>query len=800
MLRNYLKIAVRTLWKHKGFSAINVFGLALSMGVCLLILLFVVDQKSYDRFHTDSDRLYRVYSDYKAAINGRAQLYATTPITLAKVLRDEAPGVAAVAPVRRFGGTAEHAGRSVPLSGLYADPDFFDVFSFGLTAGDAATALAEPYALLLAPEAATRLFGTDDPLGQPVEMGGATYTVAGLLAEPPGPSHLAFEALASFVTLETAPQHAGLFNTWHSANRSSYTFVRFADNADPEALAAAFPSIIERHYPGDEEAWLAGLHLQPLTDINLGQIMDNQLGMALPAVIAYFLVALALVIMGASCFNYMSLSVARSLTRAREVGMRRVVGASRGQLLRQFLTEAVVVALVALVVALGVLLWLLPGFNQLWFINFSGTQIQLNPLTDGRVYVLFLGFSVGAGLLAGLYPAFYLARYEPLRVLKGVLRQPGHSGFRLRKALVVMQFALSVFFFISALLLYQQFQFMTQAEFGFDADDIVNVQLQDVPYDVFRQQLAQHPAVATISAASLVPMEGSRSDAWMRTEGMDQPEKGYRLAIDEHFLGNLGLTLLAGRNFSQDFSADTANVLLSAKAVQRLGFATPEATVGQTITLFDDWHRTVVGVVADFHTNSMIMDIDPLVLTYEPDRYRTASVRAVPGQLAAVEAHLAEAWPALGTATPLDAIRYTTQIEQDPGLLLYRDFLRIVGLITGFAVLIACLGLLGMATFAAETRVKEVGIRKVLGASVASVILLLSKEFLRLIALALVLALPLAWFVNGLWLDALPFRVDLGVPVFALGAGVMLALALVTIGSQATRAARTNPVETLRQG
>jgi len=798
MLKNYIKIAIRTLLKHKSFSAINILGLAMSMSVCLLILLFIVDQKSYDRFHEHSDRIYRVYSDYKAAINPSSQLYATAPINMARLLRQGYTGVEEAIQIRKFGGQGQW--EAVGLSGLYAEVSFFKMFSFTLAAGDAGTALAEPYTLVLAPEAAVRLFGSEDVLGQTLTIGEDAYRVTGLLDEPPGPSYLKFEALVSFATLETAAQHQGLFATWQSANRHSYTFLLLQEGIAPETVEAGFPALIEQHYPGNDKAWLEGLYLQALTDINLSpKFIGNQLSFAMPGVFTYFMGVLGLMIMLAACFNYMSLSVARALTRAREVGMRKVVGAVRGQIVRQFMSEAVVAALVSLLVAVFFLFWLLPKFNQLWFLTLGESQITINPFEEYRVYLLFIGFSVLVGLLAGLYPALYLSRFSPVKVLKGVLRSRGRSGLMLRKVLVVMQFGLSLFFFITALLIYQQFRFMAEADFGFESEGIVNVQLYDVRYDVLRQQMESHPDVIRISAASLMPMQGSRSDLWMQTEAMEQPEKGYRISIDYHFLDNLGLTLLAGRNFSSDFSLDSASaVILNRRALQRLHLGEPQQALGKTLTLFDDWSVEVVGVVEDFHTNALAMDIDPIVLTYEPARFRVANIRVRSGSLPGVLAHLRQTWTQIGTTYELDYERFTVQIEQEPMIMIFKDLMYIVGLIAGFAVLIACLGLLGMATYTAESRVKEVGVRKVLGASVSEIVLLLSKDFLKLIAVAVVLAVPLAWFVNKLWMQQFAFRVGLGPSVFVLGVGALLVLALATIGSQATRAALANPADTLR--
>ena len=476
-----------------------------------------------------------------------------------------------------------------------------------------------------------------------------------------------------------------------------------------------------------------------------------------------------------------------------------MTGARRSHIVFQFLSESILVSLVALALAITFLAWILPRFNSLWFISFSETQIRVDVFQDINTYLIILAFSVVIGILAGLYPALYLSRFLPAKVLKGVLSKAGKTGLVLRKSLVVIQVAFSLIFIVSALVIYNQFQYMINADYGFEPADIVNVQLQDVDFDVFREKISSYPGVAEVSAISNLPMTGSRRDIWMRTEGMDQPEKGYRLSIDYNFIDNLGLSLLAGRGFSPEFGSDEENsVIINETAARRLNLGSSREVIGKSLTLFDDWQVQVIGVVKDFHTNEMVMGMDAIVLDYAPDQFEYANVRIHPGQLATVLPQIDEAWTTLGSVHAVQYQPYTVQIQQAPAMLVFEDFFGIIGIIAGIAVAIALLGLLGIAMFTVERRTKEVGIRKVLGAESSRVTLLLSKDFLVLIGIALIVALPLAWVVNNLWLQQFDFRITLSAVELIVGPVILLSLVVLTIGSQTLRAALKDPIDTLR--
>ncbi len=800
MLRNYLKIALRNVQHYKGFALINVLGLALSMAVCLLIILFIRDQKSYDDFHTDKDRTYRIYSDYKAASNPDVKRYATSPASLAEVLRAEVPGVEAAIHLRRgFNGFVNHQGNSLLVYGFYADPSFFDFFSFELAQGDARTALTAPNSVILSPEAATKFFGKTDPMGQVLsipEQG--EFTVTGVLASENYKTHLPLDAITSMATLTQSAEGRALLANWTWNISRSHTYVRLEEGTAPEALAARLPGIIKQHYEPRNDFVLDRLNVEALTDINLGKFKGNEIGVVLPNIVMYLLLALASVLMLVACFNYVNLTVARALKRAREVGVRKVVGARRSQVVFQFLVETVLTAFLGLALALVLLEWLIPAFNSLWFISFSKTDLVVDFAGDAGLYLVLVGFTVLIAVVAGLYPALYLSRFQPATVIKGQSSMRRRSGLTLRRGLTVAQLTLSLLFMISTMLLYRQSAYMLEADYGFEADGIINVNLRGVPYDVFRNAAVASANVVDVSASSYLPGVGTRSSVWIARDGLDEPIQGYGYAIDEHFIDNLGLTLLAGRNFSTDFSTDENRaVILNETALRTLGLGTPLDALNATLTLDGTTEVEVVGVVADFQSNVIMLGSSPVVLTNTPGQFFHANVRFAGEQERAV-ADLETIWQGFNRSEPPEWHLYSVQLRTSGEMRLYGDFMDIITLIVGLAIFIACLGLLAMATYSAEVRTKEVGIRKVMGAGVWNVVVLLSREFVALLLVAVAIAVPLAWFVNNAWLAGFANRIDFGVGTLVAGVVVVLVLTLISTGSQTLRAALTNPVESLR--
>lgn len=797
MLKNYLKIALRNVQKHKGFTGITVLGLALSMAVCLMILTFAWDQKTYDGFHTHADDIYRILTD-EIESDGDVDALAATPAPLADVLKRDVPGLAATTRLGQIRSQAVYAGKAVYLEGLYVEPSFFDLFSFALENGDPQAILDTPNQLLLTHTAAEKLFGSRDPIGEPLRLEGyGDFIVGGLLAEPPGKSHLKFDVLAPFSSIATSARSDELEDWMNDWRFATYLLIDNPETLD--RLEAALPEISRQHYEGQETRLV--FHVQALKDIPLGPPLGNEISSySMPALFVYFLAALGLIIMVSAGFNYVSLSVARAMKRAREVGVRKALGARRIHLVLQFMFEAVVIALLALVLAYTLLSWLLPAFNSLWLIQMAKVEIDPAHLFAPGLLGLFVLFSVGVGVLAGLYPALRLSRLQPVTVLKGLKAAHGFSGRLLRRSLTGSQFGVGLLFVTTTLLLLAQFNYLYHVDYGFNEQNMLNVDLQGQPYDVLRAELLRHPSIVEISATSKLPASGSTSRINLRREGMEEPVETFEYAVDPAFLNNLGLSLVAGRNLSADIASDTAQaVLLNETAVRRLGLGAPANAVGAFLRMDEAAHEVqVIGVVHDYQYNTILDPIEALVLHYTPAAFRYANVRVQPGALEAATAHLEAVWKQLDPVHPIEYARFDDQLTEGPLNRVFKDIAYVIAFVALLAVVISCLGLLGMVLYSIETRVKEVGLRKVLGATTRNIVLLLAREFIWLIGIAGALALPVAWLFSGLWLQFFTQHIALSPWLFAGAAALMSLLALAVIASLTIRAANADPVKSLR--
>lgn len=793
MLFHYLKVAGRMLGRHKGFTVINVVGLAVSMAVCLLIVLFLRQQRQVDRFHEHADRLYRVVAD---AIDPDSNVVpvGATPAPLAEVLTQDVPGLEATVRLRELKAMAEGGGKTLGIRGFYVDPSFFEVFSFPLAAGDPQAVLTTPDALVLTASTAERFFGTADPIGEVLAFeDGRTFTVAGVLDVPPGPSHLTFDVLGSMQAVAAWPDDRAMLDDWHNFY-SYYTYLIVRDEATVGRLRDVLGGLVARQYPPEEASHYA-FGLQAVTAINLGEIRNNEVGFVLPGIVAYFLVALAGLILLVAAFNYVGLSVARALPRAREIGVRKVVGAGRGQLIRQFLGEAVLVAVAALALAGAVLVWLVPAFNELWFVQMAGAELRVDWLGDAGLYAVLLSFAILTGVVAGWYPAVVLSGFQPVQVLRRG-RGQGRSGTRLRKTLVVAQFAFSTLLVVTLAVLVRQLDHMVEADYGIAAEGVVTVPLHDVPYGAFRQALLQEPAIEAVAATSKLPASGSVSGVWLERTGQANAWRAYEYAVDAAFVEALGLRLLAGRMLTDADGA--ATMVTNAAGVRALGFASVDEAVGQQVDVGGAPLR-IIGVVDDYHFDLLDAPVRPLVLRYRPAHFRYATVRVRTDQADRALAQLEATWARFA---PPDRFSYTwfdDQLENTMLNIVFRDVARVVGAAAGLAVVLVCLGLLGMAAYTVERRRREISVRRVLGASLSSIVLLLSRDFATLVGLALVVGVPLAWLLNQAWLQTFAYRTTFGPVLLGLSVGGLLVLALAVVSSQTLRAALSNPVKGLRQ-
>jgi putative ABC transport system permease protein len=809
MFLNYLKVGIRNIFRYKAFSFINVFGLAAAMTVCMLIIQMLADQRSADRFNTKRDRIYRILCDKPDLRHA----YATSPYPLSATLKAEAPGVEDVTHlVRGVGGDAVYNGRSVEMLGYFADASFFRVFSYELEKGEAAKALASPNSIVITSELAHRLFNDKEPIGATVEFtdrglspmgqteGGApvkwgSFTITGVIADKDYKTHLPFEVLVSSASLPllVAEKKIGDISADWKNYYQSYTYALLAPGKKAADLDVSLARIAKARYAGMTDQKGFKMSAQPLMHISPGILLGNEPSITLPLVLYYFLSLLALVIMVSACLNYTNLSIARALTRAKEIGIRKMNGAVRKDLVFQFLSESMLMAMFALVMGILFFVVVKAAFLGLWVNQYLHFELR----GSFAIYGIFAGFALLTGLLAGIYPALYLSKFQPIKVLRHYeSMRPGRLG--LRKVLSVAQFAVSLVFIITALLIYNQSRHFLHFDYEFNSKNIVNVELQNNDYRVVSRELSAVPGVIRVSACDYIPVTGRSEGTSLRKAGSgDQYHKLMSLKTDENFIPNLELKLVAGRPLPAGVSS-SRYVLVNESAVREFGYHHPGEIIGQIFQ--SQWNDTamleVIGVVQDFHMNLDHDRIEPMVLQNQADLFRFVNIKITGADLRSTLAKLESKWKAIDPVHPFKYRWFDEQMAATSQG--FFDIVSILGFIAFLAVTIACLGMLGMATYTAERRTKEVGIRKTLGARNASIVVLLSRDFIRVLILSIIIAAPLSFILNNLWLRKFPNRVEFGFGTVAAGAMILLALGLLTIGSQTIRASRRNPVDSLK--
>jgi putative ABC transport system permease protein len=785
MLRSYFTIALRNVRKQKGYAFINISGLAMGMAVCLLILLYVQDELSYDRFHEHAEDTYRLVLESRDG-----ERSGTMSASLGPALAQENGEIQAA--VRLFKHwEAPLIARAdegfIEAAFYFADSSFFGVFSFPLRQGDAATALAAPFSVVLTESAARKYFGSANPLGQTLRYNSRhDLTVTGVMTEVPSHSHLQPDFVASMPTLPQV-SFAQIMEQWGVF----YHYVVLAPGASPATLARKGQDLMARR-AGSETP--PKLHLQPLTSIHLHSQLSKELEANSDIRYVYLLSTIGLLLLLIACINYMNLATARSMRRAREVGIRKAAGAGRGQIVRQFFGESFLLAFLALALALTLVGVLLPAFNQL-----SGKALSLS-LTYGTLLPGSIAVTLVVALLAGSYPAVFLSRFKPVEVLKGSFKSRS-EGQGLRKSLVVVQFAASVVLITSTLVISQQLDFVRDAELGFEKEQVVAVPVQDPAlrqrYTALRDSWLREASVLSVGATSSAYPGKRHSDGHtLRREGASDEESldVLRNWVDAAYLETLGIDLMVGTGFSQDEMDVRDEIVLNEATVRALGWMSPEEALGQSLTLNDEPFR-VVGVTPDFHVTSLHHRVEPLVLTPAGGGVTNLLVQVQTDDLPQALAGLEATWKTFSE----QPFSYTFLDDQFEAL--YRadaQWGQIVRYASLLAILIACLGLFGLAAFTAEQRTKEIGIRKVLGATVPHLLLLLTRHIVLLVGVAFVIAVPISYVAMNRWLDDFAYRVDISWPIFLMAGLTALGVALLTVSYQAIRAAMADPVKSLR--
>ncbi len=797
MLKNYFTIAIRNLRRHKGYTIINVTGLAVGLTCCLLIAVYVQHEFSYDTFHSQADRVYRVVSDYGAA--GSRDQSALTAGPVAPLLEAEFAEVEHATRLLSWSVTLEHEGKMVEEDNVFlADSTVFNLFDFTFLQGTPQTALAKPFSVVLSEALALKYFGETDVVGQTVGVDGFTVTVTGVLAPVPSNSHLQFDALVSMTTCEQNDGCSWLFDNWFS--NAFYVYLRMPEQHDAQALEAKLPAFIKRHANPQmlEQNPVFALTLEPLKTIYLHSDRSNQAGPTGDRTYLYLLILVGGFILLIACINFTNLATARSADRAREVGVRKVVGAYRGQIAVQFLGESILLTVMALVTAVALTQFLLPTFS-----TFTGTPLHLGQ--PGFFILGLLGLTLGVGLVAGAYPAFALSSFKPAHVLKGTFRASSR-GRILRKGLVVVQFGISIALIVATLVVFAQLDHLRNQDLGFNKEHVLVVDFAGdsevvTQYETIKAELTAHPAVMQVAASFDTPT-GEGIGGWNieieNTERQMQSATLPHYPVDYDFIDLYEMEMVAGRSFSRDFADGTASLIINEAAVNRFGFASAEEALGKR---FETWPSggEIVGVVSDFNFRSLHQPIGPLTMRVLPDKFTTFSVRLQADEATLLRTTVADLEALWNTMVPHRPFQYTFLDDSfDAQYRAEERFGQIFGLFAALAVIIACLGLFGLAAFTAQQRTKEIGLRKVMGATISQIVVLLSKEFALLIIAAFAITTPFIYVAMNQWLDGFAYRVDIAWWIFLVAGVAALGIAWLTVSYQSIRAASANPVDALR--
>ena len=808
MFKNYFKIAWRNLIKHKAFTAINIIGLAIGIATCLIIMLFVQDELSFDRFNEKADQIVRVV--FRGTMNGEKMKESSVMAIVAPTLRHDYPEVIDATRITQTGSQKVTIGDKTfkDESFAFVDSNFFQVFTLPLIEGDAKTALVEPNSVVITRALSQKYFGNADPIGKVLNLKdlNQVYKITGVIEEVPANSHFHFDIFASMAGYQDAKS-----TSWLSG--SYFTYLVLQKGFDFRKLEAKMPELTKNYMaPQFEKAFGVtwkdfskkgneiGLYLQPLTDIHLKSDFSNSIEPGGDIRYVYIFGAIAVFMLLLACINFMNLSTAGASKRAKEVGIRKVLGTIRYELIGQFLIESSLLTALSLAVALVLVKFFLPVFNSL-----SGKHLHLNLLQNPLTILELFVFWVLVSFLAGSYPAFYLSSFKPISVLKNKFMSKG-KNISFRSGLVVFQFVISVSLIVGTTIVYQQLSFIQNVKLGYNKEQLLvlrNSYLLGNNEDVLKMQLAQDPRVMSVTRSGFLP--AGPSDNSLTTAFPDENRnKNGRVRIydiDENYIPTMGMKMAEGRNFSKDYPADSSTefpkIIINETLANVFGWG--KNAVGHTVNLFTDLAGgkkgfSVIGVVQDFHFRSLHEPINPLIMVLQNSSGLIVKIKTkdVQGLLATIKSK----WDGFKTNEPFtyafvdDLYNQTYITERKTGTIL--------SIFAGLTIFIACLGLFGLATFTAEQRNKEISVRKVLGASIPDLVALVSKEFVVLVIIAITIATPIAWWAMTAWLRDFAYRIQMNGWVFVLAGISAIAIALFTVSFQAIKAAVANPIKSLR--
>jgi len=804
MIKNYFKIAIRNIFKNKTYSSLNIVGLAIGVMAFIMIMLYVRYELSFDKYSSNANEIYRVAT--RGSLNGDFEM-VVSPAPVGAAFVEEIPGVINFTRVRNFGFPVIRYKEKVFSEERWfnADSSFFDVFNISLIQGDIKTALKEPNTVVITKSTAERYFGSEDPMGKVLNSDRRRdYVVTGIIADPPTNTHFHYDFLASLMTYP-GPANDGI---WVSNN--FWTYLLLDKNTSPEQVASQFPDMVYKYAGPQIEQFLGvswdklieqgasyGFYLQSLGDIHLESHYDAEIEQNGNALYVKIFSIVALFILIIACINFMNLATARSTKRAREVGVRKTLGSKRSQLIQQFLTEAVLLSFVSFIIAVLLVKLLLPLYN-----NVGGFQLELNLFSDPIVLPALFILMLLVGIISGSYPAFYLASFNPVKVLKGSPLANGHKSW-LRSGLIIFQFTISVTLFTGTMVIYNQLKYIQNKELGYNKEEVVIVEKTDdigAVINSFKEDLKQDPRIISVSNSThLIGHNFNQNVRRIQGEPAENAILYSEFFADKFFVETYGLEVAEGRYFDTDRPADSLAVVINETAARVLGFDDP---IGKAIINDfgpgDPFMEPIIGVIKDFHLQSLHWEIRPMLLhPFRQDGFgRYTAVKISSEDMQSTLEYIESIWKKYAIDQPFEYVFLDDDFNQ-----LYIDEERtrkIVTIFTVLALFIASLGLFGLSSFIAEQRTKEIGIRKVLGASVPNIYLLLSKDILKLVAIATIISWPITYMTMNRWLENFAYRVEFNQLLFIISGAIAFIIAQATVTTQALRAANSNPVKALK--
>ncbi len=811
MFSNFLKTAIRNLIRNKVFSIINIIGLAIGLAASLIIAMWVFDELSYDKFHQHSDNIYRVERDI--VFQGQAFVVPVTGAVYGSTILKDYPEVIDMVRVDPASLSIEDKNKTrYNEEVIYVDTGFFNVFTFPLAKGDPQTALKEPRSLILSQPTAQKFFGDEDPVNQVlrVDWDGdmVSYKVTGVFEKLPKNKHFQFDIVSSFSTLEEEYGEERL-NTWLS--NYLYTYVLLKEGTDKNVLETKFDQIVKDKIIPDYKSFFNNedemdgsfkILLRPITDIHLEAGLMWDIEVQGDVVTVYIFSVIALLILLIACFNFMSLSTALAGTRSLEVGIRKTVGSTKNQLIWQFIGESVITAFIAFIIALGIIQFVLHSFNTLTDKNLSLISFgQLNNLS------VLIAIVLGTGFISGIYPAFYLSAVKPIVVLKGRLREV-KGKFSFRQILVVLQFTISIALIIGTLTALKQMKYVQNKPLGYDKENLMVLKVESSEvvnrFNAFKNDLLKNPMIQMVASSNRVPAEREYSDSGWETDKQEEVFLSRLFAVSYDFFETFEIEMAAGRSFSEDFPTDkNFKVIVNETAIKKLGFTSAEDAIGEKFHV--DWIAEnidslatgqIIGVTKDFHFQSLRNKIEPLALFLYEDWMSRITIRYAPGMDKETIQFVENVWN-----DHFPDVQFTYSFINDYITTFYQAEVKlqtILLIFTILAIFIACLGLFGLAIFVAQQRIKEIGVRKAMGASVSNIVYILSKSFSKWVIIANILAWPLAWYLLTEWLSTFQYSIRLNIWLFVISGLLALVIALLTIIYRSYIAARRNPVDALR--